>query len=133
MIAVDTNVLVRLLTDDDRGQVAQARALFATEEVWVPKSVLLETSWVLKSVYRFRSTDIHEGLRKLLGLSNVTVEDRNAVVTALSFADQGLEFANALHFASSPAGARFFSFDESLVKRVQKAGVSEVVFLSTSR
>ena len=133
MIAVDTNVPGASVDVDDRRQAAQASALFATEDVWIAKSVLLETSWVLKSVYRFGSSAIHEGLRMLLGLTNVTVEDRQAVVAALLLVDQGLEFADALHLTSSPAGTRFFSFDESLVKRAQKAGVTDVVFLGKSR
>ena len=45
LIAVDTNVLVRLLTGDDPAQAARAAALFAQEHVFIPKSVLLETAW----------------------------------------------------------------------------------------
>jgi predicted nucleic-acid-binding protein len=49
LLAVDTNVIVRLLTQDDRKQAAAAAAIFATEDVWIAKTVLLETAWVLKS------------------------------------------------------------------------------------
>ena len=43
MIAVDTNVLIRLITRDDPRQAARAASLMQTEEVWIGKTVLLET------------------------------------------------------------------------------------------
>jgi hypothetical protein len=71
MTAVDTNLVVRLLTQDDRKQAAIASAVFATEEVWIAKSVLLETAWVLETVYGFDVTAIRGALVLLLGLPNV--------------------------------------------------------------
>ena len=50
MIAVDTNVLVRLLTGDEPEQAAAARRLFASEAIWIGKTVLLETGWVLRGL-----------------------------------------------------------------------------------
>ena len=57
MIAVDTNVLVRLLTGDDLKQAAAARSLFAAGPIWIAKTVLLETAWVLRSLYGFEESD----------------------------------------------------------------------------
>ena len=57
MIAVDTNVLVRLLTGDDSKQEA-ARSLFAREPIWIAKTVLLETGWVLRGLYGLEETEI---------------------------------------------------------------------------
>ena len=51
MIAVDTNVLVRLLTGDDPAQTQRAVELFAQESILIPKTVLLETEWVLRYSY----------------------------------------------------------------------------------
>ena len=53
MIAVDTNILVRLLTEDDPKQTTAARSVFAAGPIWIAKTVLLETGWVLRSHYRF--------------------------------------------------------------------------------
>src|ERR1039457_3819826 len=75
MIAVDTNVLVRLLTGDDPMQEAAARSLFATEPIWIAKTVLLETGWVLRSLYGFEDSAIRDSFTKLLGLKNVHAED----------------------------------------------------------
>jgi predicted nucleic-acid-binding protein len=52
MLAVDTNVLVRLLTGDEPKQAAAARALFAAEPIWIAKTVFLETGWVLRRPVR---------------------------------------------------------------------------------
>lgn len=51
MVAVDTNVLVRLLVNDDARQARRARALFEREEIFISPTVLLESEWVLRSAY----------------------------------------------------------------------------------
>jgi len=56
MIAVDTNVLVRLLTGDDPAQTQRAVELFAQESILIPKTVLLETEWVLRYRYELAPT-----------------------------------------------------------------------------
>jgi predicted nucleic-acid-binding protein len=126
MTAVDTNLVVRLLTQDDRKQAAIASAVFATEEVWIAKSVLLETAWVLETVYGFAATAIRGALLLLLGLPNVRMEDEEAVARAIDLIAKGLDFADALHLVSRPAGAWFVSFDKALVRRAQRAGVEGV-------
>ena len=125
MVAVDTNVLVRLLTEDDPKQAAAAKLLFASEEILIPKTVLLEAAWVLRSLYGFEEREICDVFRKLLGLENVQAEDQTSVASALKLAAFGLEFADALHLSSSPA-ARFVSFDRALVRRARRAGVANV-------
>ena len=126
MTAVDTNVVVRLLTGDDPKQAAAAKALFAAEPIWIAKTVLLETGWVLRSLYGFEQRAIHEAFVKLLGLKNVRIEDEPAVAAALALAVHGIEFADALHVSSKPPGAVFVSFDQSFVRRAPRAGVNGV-------
>jgi len=126
MIAVDTNVLVRLLTQDDAGQGAAARSLFANESIWIAKSVLLETGWVLRSLYGFEESAIHDAFMKLLGLKNVQTEDEPSVAAALVLTTHGIEFADALHLSSRPPGIAFVSFDRSFVRRAKRAGVSDI-------
>ena len=85
MIAVDTNVLVRLLTADDPKQTAAVRALFAAETIWIAKTVLLETAWVLRSLYGFEETAISDAFTRLLGLKNVLAEHEPSVAARLRF------------------------------------------------
>jgi predicted nucleic-acid-binding protein len=126
MIAVDTNVVVRFLTNDDPKQAAAAKSLFANETIWVAKTVLLETAWVLRSQYGYADDLIASSLVKLLGFSKVVVEDEASVDAALSMTGHGIGLADALHLASRPSGTTFVSFDRALIRRAQRAGVTEV-------
>src|SRR5580704_11339013 len=104
MTAVDTNLVVRLLTADDPKQAATAKSLFRTQPVWIAKTVLLETAWVLRSLYGYEDSAIREAFIKLLGLKNVQVEDEPSVAAALALTAQGIDLADALHLSSRPAG-----------------------------
>jgi len=119
VIAVDTNVVVRLLTQDHPAQAARAVEIFRSGRVFIPKSVLLETEWVLRYSYELGSDAILRALRGVLGLPNVSVEDPVTTVTAMALFEQGLEFADALHVASSSPADRFVTFDARLVKRAK--------------
>lgn len=116
-IAVDTNVVVRLLTEDDPNQAAKAKALFANETVRLPKTVLLESEWVLRRLYGFARGEVAEALTALAALPNVRCEDEASVVAALEWAADGLDFADALHLASAQPASAFATFDSDLVKR----------------
>ena len=126
MVGVDTNILVRLLTGDDLTQEAVARSLFAAGPIWIAKTVLLETGWVLGSIYEFEQRAILDAFTKLLGLRNVQVEDEFSVAAALELAGQGVELADAFHLSSRPHGVSFVSFDKPFVKHAQRAGASGV-------
>lgn len=114
MIALDTNVVVRVLTNDDPVQVAAAVALLERETTYVPVSVVLETEWVLRSVYGLERETVAGSLRRFLGLPSVTAEAAGRVTQALSWYESGFDFADALHLASaSEAGAEgIATFDE---------------------
>ena len=126
MTAVDTNVVVRLLTGDEPKQAAAARALFAAGPIWIAKTVLLETGWVLRCLYGFEESAVRTAFTKLLGLKNVRVEDEPSLAAALALTASGIELADAMHLSSRPPGAAFVSFDKSLVQRARRAGVSGV-------
>jgi predicted nucleic-acid-binding protein len=126
MIAVDTNVLVRLLTNGDLKQAAAARSQFAREPIWMAKTVLLETGWVLRSLYGLEETEIRAAFTKLLGLKNVHAEDESSVAAALALTARGIELADAMHVCSGPPGVAFVSFDKSFVGRARRAGVPDI-------
>jgi predicted nucleic-acid-binding protein len=130
MIAVDTNVVVRLLTGDDVTQAAAARALFASEAIWIARTVLLETGWVLRSLYGYEENEIRDAFSKLLGLKNVRAEDESAVAAALALTTHGIELADAMHLSSRPRDTSFVSFDRSFVQRAKRAGVAAISCVS---
>ena len=118
MIAIDTNVLVRLLVNDDEAQGSRARAAFEVEDIWIGKTVLLETFWVLRSVYDFDDTSIARAIEGALGLPRVQVEDSERVKLALAAVVDRIDIADALHVASTPGDARAFAtFDRDLARR----------------
>jgi len=119
VIAVDTNVVVRYLVEDDVAQTDRAEAVLRSGAVLVLKTVLLEAEWVLRTSYRFDRNAIGEGLRRLIGLPGVEVEDRAAVARAFAWFDQGLDLADALHLASSGRASAFATFDRTLQRRAR--------------
>lgn len=122
MIAIDTNVLVRLMVQDDHEhQSARAAAVFESDAIYVARTVLLETAWLLRSTYRFGRSEIAAAFRRLVGFPHLRVEDTPAVLRALDWFEGGMDFADALHLASVPAGATFMTFDRALVWRAARA------------
>jgi predicted nucleic-acid-binding protein len=128
MHAVDTNVLVRLLTADDADQTKRATALFRKEAIFIAKTVLLETEWVLRRLYRLDRKVVVSALRKLSGLGNVEIEQPLVVAQALQWCEDGMDFADALHLVSSQNSRRFATFDEQL-KKSAPTGMKPAVHL----
>jgi predicted nucleic acid-binding protein len=122
VIAADTNVIVRLLTGGEPRQTARARALFETETVFLAKTVILEVEWVLRRLYRLDRLPIIRALNSLLSLPNVRCEDEPLVRQALEWSGANLDFADALHLASSRTAERFVTFDPALIKGATAAG-----------
>ena len=83
MRAVDTNVLVRLITRDDVKQVALAEA-FVANGAWVPHLAIAEATWVLGSVYDRGPDAIATAVEMLLSHEHLTVQDTEAVAAAVA-------------------------------------------------
>lgn len=119
MRAIDTNILVRVLTADDPKQAKAARRVIEAGDIFIGTTVVLETEWVLRSGYGFGSEQIAAGLRGLFGLVGVAVEETAETAQALDWMSQGMDFADALHLARSSHCSAFVSFDRKLAKRAQ--------------
>lgn len=83
MNAVDTNVLVRLITRDDAKQTEVAEG-FVGKGAWVSHLVLAETTWVLSAVYALEAPAIATAVEMLLNHKQLAVQDRVAVAAALT-------------------------------------------------
>lgn len=129
MHAVDTNVLVRLLTGDDAAQTKRAAALFRKEAIFIPVTVLLETEWVLRRLYRLDRMVVVNAFRKLSGLDNVEIDQPLVVTQALQCCEDGMDFADALHLASSQNSKKFATFDEQMKKSAPKNMKPSVLLL----
>lgn len=117
MRAIDTNIVVRLLTADDADQASAARAVIEAGDVFIGSTVVLETEWVLRAGYGFAPSEIARSLVGLFGLPAITLEEPVEVGLALDWMSAGLDFADALHVARSGRCSAFLSFDGNLVKR----------------
>ena len=82
MRAVDTNVLVRLVTRDDRRQTAAAES-FVSKGAWVSTLVLMEATWVLTAVYDLTHGEIVTAVEMLLLHRDLTLQDPDSVAAAL--------------------------------------------------
>ena len=121
MAALDTNVLVRWLTDDDEKQSVIVARLFELaiekdERLFVPATVILETEWVLRSRYRFDKPLVTAALDALLGVTELEFQTEPALEQALwLFKQAGApDFADCLHVAlvSQAGQGPLLTFDE---------------------
>lgn len=134
MIALDTNVLVRVLTRDDPAQAAMAADLMRSGDLFVCKTVLLELEWVLRFAYGFDRVAIHGAIVRLLGFATLQVEDERAVAEALRGYEAGMDFADALHLSSSaPTVTEFATFDQGLAKKAPQDAAAVCVRLLDAR
>jgi predicted nucleic-acid-binding protein len=129
VIALDTNVLVRVVTGDDPHQLPAAVEVMRHESLFLAKSVLLESEWVLRYTYRLRRETIAQVVDKLLGYRNLRLEHPIAVARALDWYRDGMDFADALHLASSGEAERFATFDRTLAETAARSGALPVVRL----
>ena len=102
MIGIDSNVLLRVLLDDDAAQAERARRLLATEcspqrPAFVNRAVLFEAVWTLSTGYRYSRAQLAAAIELLLSAPALMIEDREAVETALDiFSTTRADFADCL-------------------------------------
>jgi predicted nucleic acid-binding protein len=125
MIAVDTNVLVRYVTNDEPDQARRAADLLAgPETVHIPHSVLPEMEWVLRAVYGLGRTAILIAFRQVLGLPSIYVDQPGLVVLTLERYERGFDFAEALHLACAGTASRLCTFDRRFARIATGEGIA---------
>ena len=120
VIAVDTNIIVRLLTKDDAVQFQKSLKLFQEQDVFICDTVILEAEWVLRFAYRFPPNQFCQALTKLFGLPNVYLSNANLIAQVLKWHQTGLDFADAFHLAQSQSCSQLYTFDKKFLRRAQK-------------
>ena len=124
MAALDTNVLVRLLVEDDAAQLAAARKLIrqcvsAGEALFVPITVALELEWVLRSSFGFGKAAVVATLSKLLSTFELSFESERSLELALMlYRDGPADFSDCLHtaLASSAGESPLWTFNKAAAK-----------------
>lgn len=129
MRAIDTNIVARILLDDDQEQSRRAREVVESG-VYVPISVVLEAEWLLASRYRWDRVEIAAALRTFLQFETVHVVDRPLIGWAIDRYANGADLADMIHLILADKAEAFVTFDRSLAR---KAGKNAPVPVQTLR
>jgi len=112
MPALDTNVLVRWLVDDDPRQSARVHKLLLSVQtdqdlLFIPATVMLEVEWVLRSRYQFDKPAILQAFNALLETQELEFQDEAALEWALHlYRHSTSEFADCLHVGQCRSAER---------------------------
>lgn len=119
MRAIDTNVLVRLITRDDTRQVASAE-VFIANGAWISTLALAEAIWVLSAVYKLSPRHQAEAIEMLLSHRQLVVQDAETVAAAVELfrAKPALGFSDCLmlQMARKAGHLPLGTFDRNLAK-----------------
>lgn len=119
MKAIDTNVLVRLITRDDIQQVTKAEA-FVKQGAWVSTLVLTECVWVLEAAYKLKKAQIITVLEMLLNHAELVLQDADIIEEALNAYKQSkkVDFSDhlILSIATKAGHKPLGSFDKAFTK-----------------
>ena len=122
MIGIDTNVLLRLLVDDDPSQVRRARQEASSAEaggqpLFINDIVLAETVWTLGSRYDATKSELIDTLRSLLDNARLAFESRSVLSDAVAgFESSSAGFSDCLIVAKNAAASckHTATFDRAL-------------------
>jgi len=133
MISLDTNALVRMLIEDDEDQFQAVRKAISlveknSSQILLLSEVLMETIWVLESIYQCTREDISEFLERLTITSTFAFADPEVIRRAVHQYKQGGDFADLIIVgkAKESRAKKFFSFDKKLQKKFPDYVVGEI-------
>ena len=81
----------------------------------------MESEWVLRSVYGLDRREVAAALRAFSGLPSVSVEGPNLVIEALDRAENGMDFADALHLGDAAHCEAMLTFDRRFIETAEDA------------
>ncbi len=133
MIALDTNILARLVTNDDPRQARQAAALIdGGNSLFVPLTVMLELEWVLRGAYSLDKAAVVKSFEGLLSVRNINFERQADIQQALQLYQSGFDFADALHHVGATGCKVLVTFDKKFEKLATKAKLKPSVVSPSS-
>jgi len=123
MIAFDTNLLVRIAVNDDPYQADMAERLIENNAVFISRTVLLETEWVLRSVYKISRNRLASFFENVLLTENIVIENSTEVGHAIAWYKLGSDFADAMHLCMC-GESLLHTFDKEFCKAASQSGIT---------
>ncbi len=117
MIAVDTNIVLRLILNDDPGQIDAIRMLMKRSRLFVSLTVLLETGWVLESRYRMPRSDVAAALDGVAALDGLAIGRPALAAWAVERYRIGADWADMIHLASAAKTDGFATLDRRVMRQ----------------
>lgn len=121
MISLDTNILVRFFAKDDEAQLRKVHALLGRKDTTflVCDLVLVETQWVLRSIYEWTCSEVADAFSRLTSIHNLEFENEARLRVAINSLQEGADLADELIVrASRERGAQSFAtFDKGIIRR----------------
>jgi len=134
LIALDTNALVRLLIEDDEKQARKVKKLIESvekqgQQILILTEVLIETVWVLESVYECTREDIHRFLETMMYTSIFTFSEPRIIGNVIRHFKKGGDFADLVIVMQSinHQAKKIFSYDKKLQKSFPDYVVEKLV------
>lgn len=118
LIAIDTNIALRLILADDPKQLASIETKLAFHKLFVSLTVFLETGWVLESRYHFTRDEVADALNALLEFDSIEVARAHQAMWAVERYRLGADLADMLHIVSSSKRDGFLTFDRKIAAKV---------------
>ena len=128
MIALDTNILARIATNDTPQQARRAaRLIDSSSALFVPLTVSLELEWALRGPYKMPKEAIVNAFEAFLSVRNLNFERSADIHSALLHYQGGFDFADALHHAGAAGCEALATFDKQFKTLAAKARLSPPV------
>ena len=123
MIALDTNIVMRLLVRDDLSQAEAAERLLSgltpENRGFICREAIMELIWVLERVYEYSKTDIGEAVLELIASSDLEIESLEDVTLSLfRYMQGGADFADLMILAAADRqrATPLYTFDRKLAR-----------------
>jgi len=121
MTALDTNVIVRYLTQDDEAQCHQVMQMLGRKlaTFFVCDLVLAETDWVLRSLYEWTGVEVADAFARLTTIHNLTFENETRLRASLQGLREGADLADELivRACMDHDAKAFATYDKEIIRR----------------
>ena len=119
-VVIDTNLLVRYLTDDEPQKAKAVDALLNSAgkgeiKILIPSIVIAELVWVLESFYKMIADDITGLVEAILNTPGVDTQDRSVIKAALKlYRNKKIDLVDAwiIEFAKTKGAKKIYTFDK---------------------